>query len=132
MRQRHADRHALAMHQPGAVIAGRRFQRMAEGVAEIEQRPVAGLEFVARHDIGLGAAGFGDRLGARRTAGKHVAPVLLEPGEEIRPVDQPVFGDLGIAGAEFARRQRVERGRVGKHHVAAGGTRRPGSCHARC
>ena len=56
MRQRHADRHALAMHEAGAVVAGRRLQRMAERVAEIEQRAVAGLEFVARDDIGLGAA----------------------------------------------------------------------------
>ncbi len=29
--------------------------------------------------------------------------------------EQAVFGDLGIAGAEFARRQRVEQRRVGDH-----------------
>ena len=55
--------------------------------------------------------------GARRAAGKHLAPVLLQPGEEFRPVDQPVFGDLGIAGAEFARRQRVERAGIGEHQL---------------
>ena len=116
MRQRHADRDRLAMHQPGAVVAGRRFQRMAEGVAEIEQRAVAGLELVAGDDIGLGAAGFGDRLRPAPAPPANTSPpVPLQPGEEFRPVDQPVFGDLGIAGAEFARRQRVERVGVGQH-----------------
>ena len=32
-----------------------------------------------------------------------------------RVAEQAVFGDLGIAGAKFARRQRVERRGVGKH-----------------
>ncbi len=33
------------------------------------------------------------------------------------PVDQPVFGEFGIAGAEFADRQRVEHLRVGQHQL---------------
>ena len=90
---------------------------MAECVAEIEQRAVAGLELVARHDIGLGAAGFGDRLVRAGAAGEDRAPVVFQPGEEVRPVDQAVFGDFGIAGAEFARRQRVEHVGVGEHEL---------------
>ena len=46
---------------------------------------------------------------------KHVAPVRLQPGEEGGIAEQPVFGDLGIAGAEFALRQRVEQRGVGDH-----------------
>ena len=45
----------------------RRFQRMAESVAEIEQRPLAGLALVARDDRGLGAAAHRDGVLARGT-----------------------------------------------------------------
>ena len=46
MRQRHADGNAFAMHQPRAVVAGCRFEGMAECVAEVEQRPAAVLVLV--------------------------------------------------------------------------------------
>ena len=39
MRQHHADGNALAMHEAPAVIVRRRLQRVAERMAEIEQRP---------------------------------------------------------------------------------------------
>ena len=58
---------ALAMEQPVGKT-GRGLQRMAEGVAEIEQRALAGLALVARHDRGLGAAGGGDGVFARSAA----------------------------------------------------------------
>ncbi len=48
-------------------------------------------------------------------AGKHLAPVRLQPDEELGVAEQPVFGDLGIAGAELAQRQRVEQRGVGDH-----------------
>ena len=54
-------------------------------------------------------------MNAGRPAGEHVLPALLKPGEEVRSVDQPVFGDLGIACSEFARGQRIEHAGVGKH-----------------
>ena len=64
-RQHHAESHRLAMQQtPGEAGAG--FQRVAEGVAEIEQRALAGLALVARHDAGLAAAAHRDGLFARR------------------------------------------------------------------
>ena len=50
------------------------------------------------------------------SAGEDVLPVRFQPGEEGGVADQPVFGDLGIAGAEFALRQRVEQRGVGDHH----------------
>ena len=48
-------------------------------------------------------------------AGEDVLPVRLQPGEERGVAEQSVFGDLGIAGAEFALRQRVEQRGVGDH-----------------
>ncbi len=48
-REHHADRHPLAVEQ-AVGEAGRGFQRMAEGVAEIEQRALAGLALVADDD----------------------------------------------------------------------------------
>ena len=52
---------------------------------------------------------------ARRAAGENIFPVGLEPGEEIDVAEQSVFGDLGIAGAELALRQRVEQRGIGEH-----------------
>ena len=57
-----ADR--LAVQQPVGE-AGGRLERMAEGVAEIEQHAVAGLALVARDDRGLGAAAHRDGVLAR-------------------------------------------------------------------
>ena len=54
-RQRHAERDRLAVQQPVGETR-RRLERVAEGVAEIEQHAVAGLALVARDDRGLGAA----------------------------------------------------------------------------
>jgi len=56
--------------------------------------------------------------------------VGLEPGEERLVAERAVFGDFGIAGAELARRQRVEHGGVGNHQAPAGERRRAGSCPA--
>ena len=111
-RQHHADGNAFAVEQ-AVGKAGRGLQRMAEGVAEIEQRALAGLALVARDDRGLGAAGGRDRVLARRAAGEDVGVVGLEPGEEGLVAEHAVFGDFGIAGAELARRQRVEHRGVG-------------------
>ena len=94
----------------------RGFERVAEGVAEIEQRALAGLALVARDDAGLAAAADRDGVLARAgAAGKHVLPVRFQPGEERGVAEQAEFGHLGIAGAEFARRQRVEQRGVGDH-----------------
>ena len=113
-RQHHADGDALAMEQPVGK-AGRGLQRMAEGVAEIEQRALAGLALVARHDRRLGAAGGGDGVFARGAAGKNIGVVGLQPGEERLIAEHAIFGDFGIAGAELARRQRVEHRGIRDH-----------------
>src|SRR5690606_24728316 len=117
MRQNHADRHAFAMDEASAVVIRGGLERMAEGVPEIEKRAVARLELVAHDDIGLGAAGFGYGAAACRTSGEDFAPVRLQPGEEIRPVDQPVFRHLRIAGAEFALGKRIKGTGIGQHQL---------------
>ena len=82
------------------------FKRMAEGVAEIEQRPLALLALVGGDDRGLHAAaghhGVPERLGLERA--QRIA-LAFAPGEEFGVADQPVFDGLGIAGEQFAPRQ---------------------------
>jgi hypothetical protein len=90
---------------------------MAEGVAEIEQRPVPVLALVAHHHGGLGPAALRHRVVALGAAGENPAPVPLAPAEERLVVDEPVFRDLGIAGAHLAERQGVEERRVGEHQA---------------
>ncbi len=73
--QPHADGDRLAMQQP-VRIAGEGLERMAEGVAEIEQRAGAGLlALVGRDDRRLGAhAGFDRARGASSPiAGENLA-----------------------------------------------------------
>src|SRR5712691_6439727 len=88
---------------------------MAESMAEIEQGALASLALVARHGQGLGSTAGRDRVLARRTTRERLAPVGLKPGEEGRITDETIFDDLGIAGAELARRQGVEQRGVGNH-----------------
>ena len=88
---------------------------MAERVAEIEQRALAVLALVAGDDRGLGAAGGRNRMLARRAAGEDVGVVGFEPGEKGFVAEHAIFRDFGISGAELARRQRVERRRIGDH-----------------
>src|SRR5208282_133342 len=101
----HPDRHAFAMDQPGAVVADELFQSMAESVAEIEKRAVALLGLVARHYGGLGFATDRNGVVKFRPTAENRRPMVLQPGEKIRPVDQAIFDHFGIAGGEFARRQ---------------------------
>ena len=74
----HADGDRLAMQQPVG-IAGKRLERMAESVAEIEQSAGAALlALVGRDDRGLGADAGLDRMAAlspeRRTPRANSAP----------------------------------------------------------
>ena len=95
--------------------AGRGLQRMAERVAEIEQRALAVLALVAGDDRGLGAAGGRNRVLARRAAGEDVGVIGFEPGEKGFVAEHAIFCDFGVAGAELARRQGVEHRRIGDH-----------------
>ena len=123
MRQHHADGDALAMQQPVG-IAGRLFERVAEGVAEIEQRAHAGFLLVGEHEAGLGGAGAGDGFGAGRAAGEDLGLVLLEPEEERLVVDEAVFHHLGIAGGELRAAAACRACRDRRAPAWAGGRRR--------
>ena len=48
-------------------------------------------------------------------AGDQPGAIGLAPGEETRIAEQPIFHHLGIAGAQLARGQGVEAGRVDQH-----------------
>ncbi len=52
-----------------------------------------------------------------RAAGENLLPVLLQPRKEIAPVDQPVFRDFRITGAEFTRAQRIQNFRIGQNKL---------------
>ena len=76
-----ADRFAV---QPFAV-ADARLDRVAEGVAEIEDGAQAALALVLAHDVGLDFAGARDRMRQRgRVARQQLVDVLLDPVEERR------------------------------------------------
>src|SRR6185437_10729718 len=81
VRQHHADGDALAMQQ-AARIARRLFERVAEGMAKIEQRSDARLLLVGEHEAGLVGAGMSDRLGERRAMAEDFPALRLEPVEE--------------------------------------------------
>ena len=90
---------------------------MAEGMAEVEQRPqVGGLALVGRHDARLGEAALLDGVGPlRRVPFEDGGGIGLAPVEEGRIVDQPVFHHLGIACQQLAPGQGVEHLGVGQH-----------------
>jgi hypothetical protein len=111
----HADRHRLAVQQLAAV-ADLGLQGVAEGVAEVEQRPGAGLALVCGDDRRLGGAGDLDRAGQQfRGAVEDVGAVRLQPGEELRVVDRAVLHHLCVAGQQLAPRQGGQRRGVGEH-----------------
>ena len=106
-------------------------KRMAEGVAEIEQRALAGLALVARRrSPALARQLDRDRVLARRAAGEDVAPVRLEPGEESRRrraarIWRPRHSRRGTRAAAACRAARCRR-----PPGSADGRRRPDSCRA--
>ena len=52
---------------------------------------------------------------ARGAARKDIGVIFFQPGEERFVTEQSIFGDFGVAGAELARRQRIEHGSIGDH-----------------
>src|SRR5262249_40807097 len=114
--EHHAYGDRFAVQQSIGESAGR-FQSMTESMAEIEERALAGLTLVTANNCRLGAAGDRDGMFARRVARracvKDVAPMGFQPGKERGAAEQAVFQEFGIAGAEFALRQRVKERGIG-------------------
>ena len=103
------------MQQPVGIARGL-FQRMAEGMAQVQQRPLALFGLVARDDPGLHL----DRPGhgmqpRRRVAGDQPGAVHLQPVEEAGIAEQAVFHHLAIARQQVAPGQRVQHADVGQH-----------------
>jgi hypothetical protein len=95
---------------------GRRLQRVAEGVAQVQQCPVAAFMLVAGDDPGLHLAGPAHRVDPRRAvAVAHGGGVFLQPLEEARVAQKPIFGHLAVACQEVARRQCLQHIRVRQH-----------------
>src|SRR3972149_2635790 len=95
-RQHHADGDGLAVQQPvGKPGCG--FERMAERVAQVEERPLAALALVAADELGFCPTRRCDRRNSCVVPREHVRPVGLEPGKEGFVAEQPVFSDLRIA-----------------------------------
>ena len=82
---------------------------MAEGVAEVQDRPAALFAFVLGDDLRLdfaaSAHGVDEGLGL---ADQQVVQVALQPGEERRIGDHPDLHHFRQAGAELALRQRAQ------------------------
>ncbi len=110
-RERHADADGFAV-QP-ALVAADGLERVAEGVARVQQRAAALLAFVLGDDGGLDLAAAPNRVGQRRgVEAPQVVDVALEPREERGVDDDAVLDDLGEPGSQLSRRQRCERVRI--------------------
>ena len=117
MCQHHADGDAFAMQQPVG-IAGGLFERVAEGVAEIQQGTDASFLLVGEDEPGLGGATASDHFGAQGgVAGKQRATVFFQPEIKVGVVDQPIFHHLGIAGGELPFGQGGEGVEIGKDQL---------------
>jgi hypothetical protein len=108
--------HGLAV-QPFAVTdAG--LDRMTEGMAQIEQGAHAALPFVGGDDFGLVAARTFDGIDQRRRlARQQPVNIFFEPEKKFRIANEPVFNDLGQAGAQFALWQRRQRIGIDDHRL---------------
>ena len=97
-------------------VVGDGFERVADGVAEIQDGPQAALGLVLPHDLrlDLAATGHDSRQGAR-VAPQQLGQVALQPSEEPGVVDDAVFDHLGEAGAILAHGQRGQRVQVAQH-----------------
>src|ERR1700720_3631591 len=80
----HANRDRLAMHKPCSIVGGEALERMAKGMAEIEQRPFALLMLVARDNRRLGFAARRNRMHTRGSPREDRAPIGFQPGVESR------------------------------------------------
>ena len=97
-------------------IVRRRLDRMAEGMAEIQDGADVAFAFVARHHGRLDGAGSADGMRQRlRIAARQADNMDFQPVEQQRIPDAAVLDDLRESGAQFPIRQCLQRIRVGHH-----------------
>ena len=123
----HADADRLAV-QPLAV-AGSRLDRVAEGVAEVQQRAAPVLALVLGDDRGLDLAGAPDRVGERRRVAARAAPSMLASSQSKKPASATSpYLITSASPARSSRGGRVPSVAVSASTPAAGERRRSGSC----
>src|ERR1700722_3108543 len=88
---------------------------MAKSMPKVEQRALALLRLVGDDDARLGRAADCDRLGARRSAREHITPIRFQKLEKATVGNEPIFDDLGEAGAKIALAKGIETRSVGQH-----------------
>ena len=87
------------------------FERVAHGMAEVEELARTGLERVLGHDALFEGHGFAD----------NGRPVIREPAQAAVLLkssgigNKPMFEHLGVAGFQLARVERLEKLRLDKH-----------------
>ena len=97
-------------------VAGNRFERVADGVAEIQDRAQTALGLVLAHHAGFDLAAAGHDRGERvRIALEQFGHDLFEPLEQFAVVNDAVFDDFGQAGPILPHRQRLQRAQVAQH-----------------
>ena len=112
----HPDGHGLAVEEP--LVCGECLQRVADGVAEVEDGAAVVLAFVLFHHRRLDAAGNRDCFLDRGRLRAHQRVHLLFQKAEVPGVlDDRVLDHLGHAGGEFAWRQRPQRLHVDDHQA---------------
>ena len=129
-RHHHAAADRLAM-QPGA-IAQARLDRVAEGVAEIEDRAQARLALVAGDDVGLDSQrALAPRAPAPACRARASAAMLASiQARNASSAIAPYLITSARPGDEFALRQACRACRGRRPPAAAGRTRRSCSCRA--
>ena len=116
-RRRHLpDGYGLAVQK--LAVAGNRFEGMADGVAEIQNRPQAALPFVLRNDLRFDFAAARTVRPAQRGSVPAATPNPFPTGQTA-PASRmiPLFDDLGQPGAELAQRQSGQRAQIAQHQA---------------
>jgi hypothetical protein len=93
--------------------------RMAKGMAEVEQGALTRFALIGDDHLGLVATRTTHRLGKRRSGWRDSSRSRLgsEPFEERQIPDQAVLDDFRQPGPQFPVRQRIQRVRIGQHEA---------------
>ena len=117
---------------PEAPVLRHRLERVADGVAVVEDAAQPAFALVLRDDVGLDPARLDDRRREhRRVAGEdRLGVARARRSNSVAARDHPVLDHLVQARAELAPRQRAQQQRIDERRAPADGTRRSGSCRA--
>ena len=98
------------------LVAGQALDRVAQRVAEVQDRPVVALGLVlGDHQRLQLRAALDDEADRRVVEVEHLTMVALEEVDQLGRQDRAGLDDLGEPGAQLARRQGPQRRRVGDH-----------------